>query len=50
MTAEIAKKDRIINRVKSKIAKIKTAEIEVCLYSMIFPSIVQFFPLFVCKK
>ena len=32
MTAEIEKYDRIINRVKLKIAEIKTAEIMECLY------------------
>jgi hypothetical protein len=32
MTAEIQKMDRIINRVKSKIADVQTAEIEECLY------------------
>ena len=31
------KKDRIINRVKSKIAEIETAEIEECLYNVYFP-------------
>ena len=32
MTAEIEKRDRIINHVKSKIAEIETADIEECLY------------------
>ena len=33
MTAEIEIKDRIINRVKSKIAEMETAQIEECLYN-----------------
>ena len=33
MTAEIENRDRINNRVKSKIPKIETVEIEECLYN-----------------
>ena len=35
MTAEIERKDRIINHVKSKIEEIETAQIEKCLYNSI---------------
>jgi hypothetical protein len=39
MTAEIEKKDRIINRIKSKV--IETTEIEKCLYKTLLKVALQ---------